>query len=174
MLEAEQRQLAAEAQHLEHIADLQRDLQGRNVELTAALEVAHKKFVEAQCKAEGLEASKRELARVKNGEVARLEVEAREQQERRMRYVVSRMMGRNLDWAFDRFVPGRARCRALAERERLEGRKREIEGASLRGGVRWVTQSQVTRMRPRACCAGGARPSLVHRQRWRPARCRAT
>lgn len=106
MLEAEQRQLVAEARHLEHIADLQRDLQGRNVELTAALEVAHKKLEEAQCKAAELEASKRELARVKDCEVARLEVEAREQQERRMHHVVSRMMGRNLDWAFDRFVPG--------------------------------------------------------------------
>lgn len=102
--EAQQQQQQDEARHLEHLADTKRDLQSRNVELTAALEVSHKKCLEAEAKAQGLDAAKRELARVKDGIIARQQVEAREQRERRMRLVVLRMMGRNLDWAFDRFV----------------------------------------------------------------------
>jgi hypothetical protein len=100
--DSQQASRAMDALQTQQVANPNLDLQASNDKLTSALEVAHRKQKEAEARAEGLEASKRELTREKAVLVARQEVDAREVRERRMRYVVNRMMGKSLDWAFDR------------------------------------------------------------------------
>ena len=100
--ESRQELRAMDALQTQQVSDLKMDLQASNDKLMAALEVAHRKQKEAETRAEGLEATKRELTREKDVLIARQEVDAREVRERRMRYVVCRMMGKSLDWAFDR------------------------------------------------------------------------
>ena len=79
------------------------DLVVQNSQLVAALEVAHRKQREAEGKMEGLERQRRDLVRENSRLIAAQEIAASEQRERRMRYAVLKMMGRNLDWAFERW-----------------------------------------------------------------------
>jgi len=87
------------------------ELAYQNSQLTAALETAHTKQKEAESKVGGLEAEKKELARENSRLISAREVEANEQRERRLRYVISRIMGKNIDWAFYKW------CEALCQPE---------------------------------------------------------
>jgi len=67
--------------------------------LSAALETAQTKQQEARARADALEMEKRALSNAKEA----LEVQGKEQREKRMKHIASKLKGRNAEWVFERW-----------------------------------------------------------------------
>ena len=99
--------------------------------LYTALESSRQKQREAEERAQVLEAERRSLLLANQKLIASQEIEAQEQREKRMRQVVARLMGKNVQWAFEQWCDAMDahQEQALSQNDPAQHERGEIDDA---------------------------------------------